>query len=233
MPTDVHVEATDRLRLRLSRETREVHEALHSHPRLLPLADGSISQHQLIALLIDYRAIYTALETRRAARQWCLPVTLAAPIGSLEVDIDVLPGSLANERRFTGLPQTEAHCLGALYVMLGAQFGARVLGASLSRAIPGLRSVYFAPCPQTLAAWRDLLLLLKDVCPGSDEEAATVAGAHTMFERLGRFLSEAGDGPNKYPFDHSTEASNAVTKCQAGRHPRVSPAPASAGHPAR
>lgn len=183
------------LRVRLSRETADVHEALHSHPRLIPLSEKSISKPQFTALIGDYLAIYSALESRRAAMNWCVPLTLAAPVAALEADMVAFCSPSTIKRCFTAMPETEAHCLGALYVMLGAQFGARVLTANLAEAIPGPRSAYFAPCTQTLAVWRNLLRLLENVRRGSQDEASIISGAHAMFEELGRFLSGAPGFP--------------------------------------
>jgi heme oxygenase len=181
------------LRMRLADETRVLHEALHHHPRLLPLASARISEADLATLITDYWAFYAAIEAQRARFDWCTPVDLVAPTRALAADRAAI-----SKRRFVSLPTvppdhlptSEAGCLGALYVMLGAQFGGRVLGQELAKALPNVRSAYFAPCKDSLGAWRLLLSRLEDIAPVSAQADAAVHGALTTFRGLADLLDQ-------------------------------------------
>ncbi len=183
-------------------ETRELHEVLHHHPRLLPLASGRITEADLSTLIVDYWALYAAIEARRAQFGWCAPVDLVAPTRALAADRATVPACYAVSPPAVSpgvLPTSEASCFGALYVMLGAQFGGRVLGVQLAKALPDVRSTYFAPCQDSLGAWRSLLSRLEDISPSSSEADAAVRGALTTFRGLADILDQrSAQIPDRY-----------------------------------
>lgn len=188
---DVHIEPG--LRALLATHTHQAHEALHHHPRLVPLASGAITRAELIKLLADYRIAYGALEAERRQRGWWASLSLHGPLRALDADLASLVGVLAppHTKSAVWVPPNRWQCLGALYVMLGAQFGGRVLGKVLASALPGVRSTYFAPCPDSMQAWRDLLVCLDAVDTRSDAAAEAALGAELMFGALDQFLSDS------------------------------------------
>jgi heme oxygenase len=197
MTTEGSLTSTDKkpkgLRTRLANETRALHEALHDHPRLLPLASGRITETGLATLITDYWVFYAAIESRRARSGWCAPIDLVAPTRALATDRAAMSACrcvLLPAVPPDHLPTSEAGCLGALYVMLGAQFGGRVLGAQLAKALPDVRSTYFAPCQETLGAWRLLLSRMEDIAPLSAEADAAVHGALITFRSLADLLDQ-------------------------------------------
>ncbi|MBO6673465.1 MAG: biliverdin-producing heme oxygenase [Rhizobiales bacterium] len=191
-PTSIQ-QRTKGLRARLADETRVLHEALHHHPRLLPLASGRITEMGLATLITDYWTFYATIEAQRAKFGWCAPVDLVAPTRALASDRTAMRECFSVSPppvHLHTLPTSGARCLGALYVMLGAQFGGRVLGQELAKALPDVRSTYFAPCQDSLGAWRLLLSRLEDIAPLSAEANAVVHGALTTFRGLAGLLDQ-------------------------------------------
>ena len=112
----------------LARETQNVHQALHVHPDLLPLANGEIGKHALAALMAKYFAMHEAIERVRERFSWCAELSLACTIRYLLSDLLRLSQARHPGKSFVSLPQNENQCLGSMYVLLGAQFGSQIIG---------------------------------------------------------------------------------------------------------
>lgn len=172
----------------LADETRQAHEALHHHPRLAPLADGSLARAELAHVLAHHFAIYEAVERARASNGWCDDLSLEAPIQALVSDLLSLSPAEACSCRYQHGLTSEAQCLGALYVLMGSQFGGQIIGRALSASFPDFQSSFFAASPERLTAWRLLLKRLETFDEDSDERADVLAGAQRTFTGFGTFM---------------------------------------------
>ena len=186
--------------------TRDAHEALHRHERIVPLMGQELTVAIYRDLLMDYFTFYGGVEAqRRSAGRWPA-LSLEPLLGALRSDLSDLGAprlrarhddrdcrGRANGVRATGLKlASDEAALGALYVLHGASFGASVIGTSVERALPNVPRRFFSH-PRGLAArWRQLLADLERTGKPPRNRAAIVAGADATFLHFGTFLSSAG-----------------------------------------
>lgn len=175
------------LRRLLADHTRSTHEELHTHHRLAPLMSNGLRQGYYAALLSDYHAFYQAVEVKRHAAGWHAKLSLSRQIKALRADLTSLDQHAATTAAYEPKLDSQSECLGALYVLIGAQFGGHVIGAQIKTALPGVSCRYFSRHSDDITQWRTLLGALETV--PETERSATLAGAKTTFEDFGAYLS--------------------------------------------
>lgn len=178
------------MRKALVDHTRQAHEDLHVHPRMTPLTDGGLSRAYYGALLTDYHSFYQAVDTVQKAKGWHPKLALSRQVAALTADLATL-GHRTFAQTYTPAFQTPSECLGALYVLIGAQFGGHIIGKQIKTALPGVTCQYFSRHSDDVEQWRQLLATLEALPEHGPQRQATLAGARKTFDDFGRFLAQA------------------------------------------
>lgn len=162
-------------RERLRRATDPIHQLMHRHPVMARLLKPEVSlQDVRSAAAVSYKAA-SHLETARAASgHW--------PCLSLEQHVsDACAEFSRGLRQHLDVPrscsQSEYHLLGALYVMHGSAFGAKVIFNHVKRHIDAVPPGAFPDHDKT--AWQALLTALGALSEAQSDEA--VSGVQTQF----------------------------------------------------
>lgn len=179
------------MRKLLVNHTRQAHEDLHSHPRITPLMRDDVSKAYYADLLADYHDFYSAVEAVRSDQGWKPDLSLARQVAALDADLISLDQPAHSAMRYTPGLQSEAECLGALYVLIGAQFGGQIIGGHIATALPNVSCQYFSRHSSDIAQWRQLLAAVEALPERGPQRSATLAGATTTFEDFGRHLSRS------------------------------------------
>lgn len=179
------------MRKALVDHTRQAHEDLHVHPRMIPLTDGRLSKAYYGALLADYHAFYQAVEKVQKTRGWHRKLALNRQVVALSDDLTLLGQPVRAEQTYTPSFQNQAECLGALYVLIGAQFGGHIIGKQIKTALPGVTCQYFSRHNDDIEQWRQLLATLEALPEHGSQRQATLIGARKTFDDFGRFLAQA------------------------------------------
>lgn len=179
------------MRKLLVNQTRQAHENLHTHPRIVPLMRHDLSKPHYAGLLADYYAFYSAVETIRHNQGWHPDLSLARQVSALSADLMSLDQPVHPAMPYTPALHSEAACLGALYVLIGAQFGGHIIGTHIMTALPNASCHYFSRHSGDVAQWRQLLMTLETLPEHGPQRSATVAGAAATFDDFGHYLSRS------------------------------------------
>lgn len=119
--------------------TRQVHERLHVHPRLKPLADGSVDRSGYADALARLYGFHAAAEAAfaGAAHLTSLDMTARCKAALLRSDLAALGFECAQIDalplcRDLPLVETEAVLLGCAYVVEGSTLGGRALARAVA-----------------------------------------------------------------------------------------------------
>lgn len=184
----------------LEHSTRSIHEALHHHPRLAPLLTPDLTIETYKSLLRDHRLFYHAVETERASRGWWPDLSLGGALSALTADLGAIKAGADGEAAQPyNVPTTTyrpnwtsaAMCLGGLYVLIGAQFGGRLIGSAVEETLPEAPRHYFAQRAESLPLWRSLLDHVEACGTDAARLKAMTHGAERMFADFGLFLSRS------------------------------------------
>lgn len=178
------------MRTLLVEHTKQTHEDLHAHPRMVPLMQDNLSHPWYAALLTDYHAFYSAVESTRKAEGWHTELSLARQISSLQADLAARNEPTSALNAYSPHLNNQFECLGALYVLIGAQFGGHIIGTQIKATLPEASCQYFSRHDDDISQWRKLLASLEALPEHGPARAATLAGAKRTFEDFGQFLSE-------------------------------------------
>ncbi len=167
------------VRQKLVRETSAAHEALHVHPLLGRVADVTIDPATYHLALAANRIAFEGIEERRSHLQvW--------PEFSVAQDIEALSRDLCSH----ACPSVEldvpdlrrdTHLLGALYVLHGSGFGARVISRNIKTVLPGVSVSYFSRARDP-RVWRRLVAELESHANSPGRVDEVTYGAQVTFE---------------------------------------------------
>ncbi len=177
-------------RATLADQTRTAHEALHDHFWISQLSQPTLTVDVYARLLTAYHRFYTTVELQREHRRQFGDLSLSGVIASLRADLDVLVPARSGPSDALALPyRTDAALLGALYVLHGARFGARILSRNVAQALPDAPQNYllFAG-PRTL--WPSLLDALETTGQTPGQLRAMILGANRTFEAFGQHVTQ-------------------------------------------
>jgi heme oxygenase (biliverdin-IX-beta and delta-forming) len=130
---DLQPSARDALRA----ATRDVHERLHEHPRLKPLADGRIGLDAYREMLARLYGFHASVEAAFARAAHLAPIDMAARCKTplLVSDLDALGcGNVERLPLCADLPAIDsaAAFLGCAYVVEGSTLGGRALARAVA-----------------------------------------------------------------------------------------------------
>lgn len=187
------------LRHRLMEQTRSQHERLHHHPLMISLLGEHFSQQAYTCLLLSYQCLYQQAESRRQQLNVWPELTLARAVSQLNADLDQLQCQLTAppaDNLFHWL-DSEASCLGMLYVFHGSRLGNRLIHQHLASTYPTFPCAFFSDYrPGKWSAhqdsWPILLQSLQKSFPPAQADAM-VSAAQTTFDAVYQQLSLADD----------------------------------------
>lgn len=169
--------------------TRETHERLHEHPRLKPLAEGTIGLREYRDLLARLYGFHQAVDAAFARQADIAPFNVAARRKAPLLREDLLAlgldaagiGNLPLCRDLPPLDSAAALC-GCAYVVEGSTLGGRVLAQAvaplLGQGIEGRRFL-LGYGEQHGAMWRTFTRTLEAV-PQRERVAMTAAAVATF-----------------------------------------------------
>ena len=180
------------VRSALQARTRAAHLALHRHAvlRRLLAADLAVTEYRVI--LERHDRFYRGFEERREHAGAWPDLSLHKRCEAVAADLATLPAAgrhqaaavrPLNERQWgaSANDATEPYALlGGLYVLHGASFGARTLGASLRKHLPALPHHFFGGCDGA-AEWQALAATLTAYEGNTSAVDAIVEGAAQTF----------------------------------------------------
>ena len=173
----------------LASRTREAHERLHAHPWIASLASPALTAGRYRLVLGAYHAFFAHVESERA-RLGLLPgLSLRDASHALASDLAALGDERHPRERPDGLRLEDGPTLlGALYVLHGAGFGGRVLGARVRATLPEAPRAYLGGGTPG-ALWRRLEDELERHRDDDVARERLVRGAAGTFDAFGRFVS--------------------------------------------
>lgn len=193
---------------RLRSATEATHQALHSHPMLMPLTQGAVNQLHYIHVLQCFYGFYAPLERTLLHSSLADDYrAYACPsVDWLVEDLQFYNQPLASLPQCDALPRVRdrADLLGLLYVKEGSLLGGRVIQRHLNTNLPTEQNSlrFFAGLgDDTGRHWRELLQALEQYSQVLAPEDITTS-ASEVFERFAgwvdvcyeRFKNQAGPG---------------------------------------
>jgi len=177
------------VRAQVSEKTRRLHEALHVHPVLSRISTADLNADQYLSVLSRYLTFFIAVESRRVASNLFAGQSLMGDISLLSADTKFIPDDLPR------LPPVDNKwaCLGMLYVLHGARFGARVMQTKLRERFPQLPHHFFSQ-DTTPEQWRLLVLQMERAADDPQAIADMTQSAAETFEAFGDWVMGADLG---------------------------------------
>lgn len=185
----VHASLAFDVRQALAEATAPAHRALHVHPWIARLNAPDLSVQVYGQILLAYYSIYTEVEARRVAADVFAGLGLGPAVSALAADISALGKRKATRWCPVSAAWTEpVEILGALYVLHGSGFGARVLNASIARNLPAVPRNYFALGTSPIL-WRKLKGALQAFADEPAGQEKLIASANATFLRVGQAVT--------------------------------------------
>lgn len=167
------------VRAQVSERTRSLHEALHVNPVLSRLEDANLTAAEYRQILDRYLSFYMAAESRRVALNAFPGQSLMSDICLLSADTGQIPEDLPRLQTI----EDKWSCLGMLYVLHGARFGARIMVTKLRNKLPHLPH-HFIGQDSNPNQWRLLVLQMERA---AEAPARIDAMAHSAAETFSAF----------------------------------------------
>ncbi|NNK15684.1 MAG: biliverdin-producing heme oxygenase [Sulfitobacter sp.] len=195
----MHVSSESDVRQALAEATAPAHRALHVHPWIARLNAPDLSVQVYRQILSAYYSIYAEVEARRVAADVYVGLGLGPAVSALAADISALEMGRATRWYPVSAAWMEpVEILGALYVLHGSGFGARVLNASIARNLPAVPRNYFALGTSPIL-WRNLKGALQAFADKPAGQEKLIESANATFLRVGqavtRHCEERTDSP--------------------------------------
>lgn len=173
------------LHQRLKEETRAAHEALHTHPLLMPLGEGELTLAHYSRALEGFYQFYSHFE--EAAAPCASTDFVSAPVLHwLEKDFSVL--DMQPEREIIHYFKSEIHdmadYLGYLYVKQGSTLGGQLISKHIHTHIhlaPGEEQFFFYGFgKETGPRWKAFLSYLEQQ-EGTVDDERVILAANAVF----------------------------------------------------
>jgi len=178
------------VRQMLATRTRKVHENLHVHPWIASLAKPGLTISRYGVVLGAYHDFYHHLE--QSCSNHPLPECLSLRPARERLSLDL--NSLAAVRLATSRPCVEltiddpVELLGALYVLHGASFGARILNRNVRIELPDAPR-HFLESSTAGDAWQPLIAELEAFANNELAREKLTHGAKATFVAFGTFVT--------------------------------------------
>ena len=172
------------LRSQIAERTAGVHEGLRANPALLKLASSQLTEAEYQATLCRFLTFFIAAESRRVALNCFSGHSLFPDICLLSADTGTIPDDLPRLPLITD----RWSCLGMLYVLHGARFGARMLQTKISAQLPD-RPHHYMSQDQAPHQWRLIVLQMENAAQHPLRTEALAQSASETFVLFDQWLS--------------------------------------------
>lgn len=183
------------VRRKLANATAQPHESLHSHPWIASLTDPDLTCERYSLVLSAYLRFFQAVEGVRVRMGAFTECALNSNIEALSRDTEgCYP--LYSDAVHADLTHAEGSCdalIGALYVVHGAGFGAKTLGAAVMTNLPGAKCEYLS-AGTSPKLWRSLLAELERLGGSPARQEVVFDAAAQTFASFGRFVTSFCEG---------------------------------------
>ena len=176
------------VRSQVSEKTTQHHAALRASPVMKRLESAQLSHDEYLNLLDRFLSFYIAAESRRVALG-CFPGhSLIPDICLLSADTGIIPEDLPQMPTVTD----KWGCLGMLYVLHGARFGAKMLQTTICTQFPAVPHHFIAQ-EQTPHQWRLIVLQMENAAHDHARIDAMTRSAKDTYTLFTQWISEAQD----------------------------------------
>ena len=178
----------------MAKATADAHAALHDHPWVSRLTLPGLTVQTYRRILSAYHIIYSEVEARRVAADVYAALSLGTAVSALAADISALgKGRARCECPVISDAMGPVEILGALYVLHGSGFGARVLNASVARNLPTAPRAYLA-VGTSPDLWRQLKGALQVFAGDTEKLEKLIESANATFHRVGQLVTDLCEG---------------------------------------
>ncbi|MEO0443479.1 MAG: biliverdin-producing heme oxygenase [Pseudomonadota bacterium] len=183
---DLKVQQNFNVHHELASRTRDAHQSLHHHPLISQLVSPSLTANGYQMILSCYHGFFQSVETRREQYAYWAEFSLQSHIENLQKDLRYY--SIDQEKRPSislDWLQCKVSILGALYVLHGSGFGARVIAKQLNNTLPEHPHHFFSQNTNK-RHWQQLLNNLSLAVDTEHRFELLVSSAQNTFYTLGR-----------------------------------------------
>lgn len=175
----------------LAARTRHAHEALHDHEWIGQLSSPALRYETYRSLLRAYYLFFHHVEETRHASRVFHALSLSQAIHALRRDLILMSAEdLGGAPHVPLTLTTDYEILGALYVLHGSRFGARILARNVSSTLPGVPAT-FLNCNVPKVQWNTLLKNLDRVGSSAQAVAPIVSAANRTFRAFGDHVTRS------------------------------------------
>jgi len=176
------------VRSQVSDTTRQLHVKLSSNPKLQRLLSPQLTNAEYQDVISRFLSFFIAAESRRVALNCFSGHSLFPDICLLSADTGTIPEPLPRLPKITDKWQ----CLGMLYVLHGARFGAKMMQSNVCTQLPD-RPHYYIAQEQTPHQWRLIVMQMEHAAQEPAWIEAMSNSALETFEVFDQWLSAIGN----------------------------------------